>query len=285
MAKENVHFVTPRHKLDCQVIPSYESNRNGKLMRIIVNRNIARMDQFFIRDFDEKGRLDPHWFLSIVNNLGDMKQHHVPTIVDSLDQMTRKMHALNLGEESNHVGCRMMVMDYSVQNAAMCYLVANRMLHMAKDHHIENLNPLFTSQLEYQRKQKDWESILEQPPHKSLKNESGDRRFHNNLELEKVLQYLDEVLLPLIQNKVNNLADTWKDVQQRNMVMCEWEIPVWVDEELSLGLGLRNCNIRETIYTRDMTKLLFVEVATLCFIAGNTLYMLSRKAKQGNLAL
>ena len=69
------------------------------------------------------------------------------------------------------------------------------------------------------------------------------------------------------------------------MVMCEWEIPVWVDEELSLGLGLRNCNIRETIYTRDMTKLLFVEVAALCFIAGNTLYMLPQKAKQGNLAL
>ena len=100
-----------------------------------------------------------------------------------------------------------------------------------------------------------------------------------------MLTYLELVMLLLIQDNVNNLADTWKDVQQRNIMICEWDILVWVDKNISLGLGLQNCTIRETLYTCDMTRVLLVEVAMLCFIAGNTLYMLPHNAKQESMGL
>ena len=100
-----------------------------------------------------------------------------------------------------------------------------------------------------------------------------------------MLTYLELVLLPLIEEKVKNLVEVWDSVKERNMVICDWDIPVWVDEEISLGLGLRNCNIRETIYTRDMTKVLLVEVSALCFIAANTLYMLPKNTKQESVGL
>ena len=88
-----------------EVITSYVSDRDGQLLKIKVNRNIVRMDYFNIVGFDEKGQLDPYWFLSIVNNLGDMKRYHVPTIIDTVDEMAKKMKELNSGEEGGTSGC------------------------------------------------------------------------------------------------------------------------------------------------------------------------------------
>lgn len=57
---------------------------------------------------------------------------------------------------------------------------------------------------------------------------------------------------------------------------------MWVDEELSLGLGVCETVILGKLFilVSDMTKLLlFVEVTMFYFLARNTLYMLPQKAE------
>lgn len=67
------------------------------------------------------------------------------------------------------------------------------------------------------------------------------------------------------------------------MVICEWDVQVWVDEEVSLDMGVRSYSRETIIYTYDMTRLLLVGVVVLCSIAGSTWYMLTQNTKQESL--
>ena len=222
LAEEYDHFVVQWHKLKCNWVPNYKCSFCGQWLKAIFNTILARMGKFSQLEFDTAGRLAPMWFLSISINVRDAKRVYMPAIVNAVEKITWKVELLRRRYDCNVLGSRRKLMDYCVHAAAMCYLVANRMITLAKNDDVKNMHPLFYSHYLNYEMEKDWEGYLDIPPYEPLKDESGNPCLHNNNELWRVMNYLDVQLMPMVMEKMRDLADLWNDVEGRKLVYTDW---------------------------------------------------------------
>ena len=122
--------------------------------------------------------------------------------------------------------------------------------------------------------QEDWKDYLQVDPRQPMENE-GNPRYHTIGEIQNVIDYVDIVLLPLLEENVISVADSWNDVQERKLEFNEEEILLWRDEEKALNNErVKERSLREPVRIQQLTKDKMVEIAFLCGVAGNILHML-----------
>ena len=134
---------------------------------------------------------------------------------------------------------------------------------------------MFAKHLSLFNDQEDWKDYLQVDPRQPMENDEGNPRYHTIGEIQNVMDYVDIVLLPLLEENVISVADSWNDVQERKLEFNEEEILLWRDEEKALNNErVKERSLREPVRIQQLTKDKMVKIAFLCGVAGNILHML-----------
>ena len=94
---------------------------------------------------------------------------------------------------------------------------------------------MFAKHLSFFKEQGDWKDYLQVDPCEPMKNDEGNPIYHTIGEIQDVIDYVDIVLLPLLEENVISVVDSWNDVQERKLEFNEEEILLWRDEEKALN--------------------------------------------------
>ena len=286
------HFPIAMHTLEGKVVHEWECDSFCQRLKVLFNHSFYMLGPFEVGTYESSTeRMEPEWFYSISQSLREIRCFILPRILNDVTMvLKKKLRALKQREDyinENNVGLGVGVvrrnlkcgkknfMSYCIKLSATFYMVGNRMINCAKDYPQENLYRMFAKHLSLFNNQEDWKDYLQVDPWQPMENDEGNPRYHTIGEIQNVIDYVDIVLLPLLEENVISVADSWNDVQERKLEFNEEEILLWRDEEKALNNErVKERSLREPVRIRQLTKDKMVEIAFLCGVAGNILHML-----------